>query len=398
MTDYNQGLEVTATDVEKDQEPEKVVEIIDESDLKKQSEAIVNRDDEITTDPPMRATVFGPLYFNHVTSFIGIAFLWGLSTWCMVDPEGSKALLIEWRGNFAQYFSWFYIGTRPLFFFFIVYIAVFYGDIKLGHKDSKPEFSTLSYFTMLFAAGVAVGLFFYGVSEPLWHRASHWYANAGYRSQDELDQFAITITLYHWGLAAWAGYVLVAVCIGLAAYRWNLPMTFRSGLYPILGKYTWGWIGDFVDGFTIVVTVSGVCTSLGLGAMQIQQGLQRVNWIDEVVDETESRNIQIAIIWCITVVATISVVSGLDIGIKYLSNFAFCLGQVLLFWVFCSDNTAYLMNLMVQSTGHYIHYSTWWLNFWTDAFGQLREGEGRAAAGSGAIWWMDAWTIFYMAW
>lgn len=257
----------------------------------------------------------------------------------------------------------------------------------------------MSYFTMLFAAGIAVGIFFYGVSEPLWHQSSHWYANSDYRTQDELDQFAMNQTLYHWGLAAWAGYVVVALAVGLAAYRFKLPMTLRSTLYPILGKYTWGWIGDFIDGFTIVVTVAGVCTSLGLGAMQIMAGLQRVGWVSASLSEGDRNNGLIGIIWVVTIVATISVVSGLEVGIKHLSNIAFYLGMLLLFWTFALDNTAFILNFIVQSIGYYFQNSIILISFWTDAFGQLREGEGRASDGmASATWWMDAWTVFYMAW
>mmetsp|Transcript_17004 Transcript_17004/g.28227 ORF Transcript_17004/g.28227 Transcript_17004/m.28227 type:complete len:831 (+) Transcript_17004:68-2560(+) len=358
----------------------------------------------LETDPPMRETQInlgrmGTLQFNHVTSLIGMAVLWGLAGWCMADPTGALDKLLEWRAGSALHFTWLYVGTRPVFFFFIMYIAFRYGDIRLGDKDSKPEFGNMSYFTMLFAAGIAVGIFFYGVSEPLWHQSSHYYANSDARTQDEIDQFAMNQTLYHWGLAAWAGYVVVALAVGLAAYRFKLPMTLRSTLYPILGKYTWGWIGDFVDGFTIVVTVAGVCTSLGLGAMQIMAGLQRVGWVDNNLSESATNNGLIGIIWIVTLIATVSVVSGLEVGIKHLSNIAFYLGQLLLFWTFALDNTSFILNFIVQSVGYYFQYSIILTSFWTDAFGQLREGEGRAVDDqASATWWMDYWTVFYMAW
>lgn len=131
------------------------------------------------------------------------------------------------------------------------------------------------------------------------------------------------------GLAAWAGYVVVALACGLAAYRFKLPMTLRSSLFPILGAYTWGWIGDVIDGFTIVVTVAGVCTSLGLGAMQIMAGLQRVGWVNTDITEEQREKGLIAVIWVVTLIATASVVSGLNVGIKHLSNIAFYLGQML---------------------------------------------------------------------
>jgi choline-glycine betaine transporter len=230
----------------------------------------------------------------------------------------------------------------------MLWLAYRYGDIRLGPQDSTPEFTDITYFAMLFSAGIGVGLFFYGVSEPLWHQSSHWFANAGYRSQDEIDMFAMNLTVFHWGITGWSQYLVVAVCCGLASYRFNLPMTLRSCFYPLLGEYTWGWIGDVIDGFTIVTTVAGVCTSLGLGAFQIAAGLQRVGAIDDDLSEDKMRNVHVISIWVITLIATCSVVSGLNVGIKYLSQLGFGLGMVLLFLVLVMEKTNYILNLIVQ--------------------------------------------------
>jgi choline-glycine betaine transporter len=193
-------------------------------------------------------------------------------------------------------------------------------------------------------------------------------------------------------------YLTVAISVGLASFRFKLPLTFRSGFYPILGEYTWGWIGDVIDGFSIVVTVAGVCTSLGLGAIQICTGLQRIGWVDDDLTDQERIDVQTATIWIITLIATISVMSGLDLGIKYLSLFAFSLGMILTFVIFVMDRSNYLLNLMTQTFGYYFQTGIWQLPFHTDAFGQLREGEGRAVDGhAAAVWWFDAWTIFYVS-
>ena len=211
--------------------------------------------------------------------------------------------------------------SKPISFFFLLILAFKFGHVKLGNKDEKPEYGGVTYFAMLFSAGVAVGIFYYGVSEPLWHQTSNWFADAGYHSQDEIDQFAMNQTIFHWGFHAWAVYLTVAVSTALAAYRFKLPLTFRSAFYPILGEYTWGWLGDIIDGFSIVVTVSGICTSLGLGAIQVSTGLQRIGWVNSELTVDQRVNVQTAILWVITAIATTSVVSGLDIGIKYLSLF-----------------------------------------------------------------------------
>lgn len=173
-------------------------------------------------------------------------------------------------------------------------------------------------------------------------------------------------------------------------------MTFRACFYPILGDYTWGWIGDLIDGFTIVVTVAGVCTSLGLGAIQIVDGLQYLGWADK---EQEGVGLEVLSIWVITVIATASVISGLDAGIKFLSLVAFNLGLLLQFMVFVSDDTKFLMNLIVQEIGYFFQYSIFLLNFRTGAFAQLEEGQGRAVDGLAETQqWQNWWPVFYQAW
>lgn len=188
-----------------------------------------------------------------------------------VRPEEARDQLIAWRGNTTLMFTWLYIGSKAIFFFFLLYIVACFGNVKLGKADESPEFSTPAYFCMIFAAGVAVGLFVYGVAEPLYYLDSNFFANTGYRTEDEIAMFAINLTISNWGLAGWAPYLIVAVCMALAGFRYKLPMTLRSCFYPMLGEYTWGWVGDLIDGVSIVVTVAGVCTSLGLGAIQVRR-------------------------------------------------------------------------------------------------------------------------------
>ena len=191
---------------------------------------------------------------------------------------------------------------------------------------------------------------------------------------------------------------------------------------PLLGEYTWGYLGDVIDGMSIVVTIGGICTSLGLGAIQMAAGAQRVGWLGEGLSEDETTNAQIVIIWLITIMTTASVLVGLSLGIRYLSLLgecnrrqtpssrgpgispnlycmkAFGLGIMLTLVVFMMDHTAYLMNLTVQTLGNYIQYALLQLPFHTDAFGQLSSGEGRAVDGhASATWWFDAWTVFYVS-
>ena len=344
---------------------------------------------------PIRETTLGPLKFNWLVSIIGLGVLWGLSIFCMT-AEGAGAELNRWYSNTVKYFTWFYIVGNPVMTFFIVWIAYRYGNIKLGPKDAKPEFSDAAYFAMLFSAGIGVGLFFFGVSEPLWHQSGNYFTERGFHSQNEIDQWALTITMYHWGFAAWSPYLMMAISGGLGAYCFGLPLTVRSTFFPILGKYAWGWMGDLIDGWSIVMTVAGVCTSLGLGVIQMNAGMRNLGWI---ADSMSDQTVNIAIIWVITAFATLSVVSGLRKGIKILSITGFSLGCLILFLCFVMENSYYQLNVLVQSTGYYLQWCIFQLPFFTDAFGSLEEGEGRASDGNSApAGWMGWWTVFYMAW
>jgi len=346
---------------------------------------------------PLRETVMGPLAFNGLVTFSSLALLWGISIYCMTSPEAAMETLSKWYSDCIIYFTWFYIVGNPIMTFFTFYVAWRYGHIKLGPKNAEPEFSDISYFAMLFSAGVGVGLFFYGVSEPLFHLTGNRYANAGYHSEDEMAQWAMTLTLYHWGFAAWSPYLVMAMSAGLASYRFGLPLTARSSFYPFIGNYCWGWIGDLIDSWAIVMTVAGICTSLGLGVIQMSVGLEILGWVEEVGDNPEA--LYVTIVWVITAFATLSVISGLDVGIKILSTTGFLFGCLILFLCFTMEKSYYLLNVITQACGDYLQWGIFELPFFTDAFAGLKEGEGRASDGKSApAAWMGWWTVFYMAW
>ena len=191
--------------------------------------------------------------------------------------------------------------------------------------------------------------------------------------------------------------LVVAIATGLGTYRFGLPMTIRSTFYPILGDYCWGWMGDLIDAISLVMTVAGVCTSLGLGAIQMVAGLQRLGWVDP--DREDLQMVYVALICIITLCATASVVSGLAVGIKILANIAFGLGCFILFLCFAMEKSRYILDLLFQTTGVYLQWNIFQVPFWTDAFGSLEEGSGRAIDGnSAAEWWIGSWTVFYLAW
>ena len=196
------------------------------------------------------------------------------------------------------------------------------------------------------------------------------------------------MTLFHWGVYAWVVYSLVGLCMAFATYRNNLPMTIRSCFYPLPGDWMYGVIGDLIDIISIVSTMFGVCTTLGLGALTLNSGVNRVS-----SKVSESINNQIIIIWVVTSMATISVITGLKVGVRRLSEVCFGLGVALMLIILFYDNTFFLLNLYVQSIGYYLQNFTQ-IGFHTEAFAQL----GNAPDGRQAPQWIDAWTIFYWGW
>lgn len=316
-----------------------------------------------------------------------------------MSPDNALVTLGEWKTFIARAFTWLYQGSRAIFLFFIMFIVYKYGHVHLGEKDEKPEFSLFATLSMVITAGATNGLLVYSVLEPMSHQTSNFFAQSNFRSQDEISMNAINLTVTNWGLGGWAPYTIVAIAMSLAAYRFNLPMTYRSCFYPILGQYTWGWIGDMIDGTAIIVTLLGIFTNLGLAAMNIVAGFTYMGWIDEGSTDEHLASIQNSVVWLIIMISLASAISGLHGGIQYLCVFAMSLSAVLAFLVFSMDDTKFLANVQVQELGVYLQTSILQLNFWTDAFGQLHEGSGRAIDGQAAeVWWMETWMIFTQAW
>ena len=207
-------------------------------------------------------------------------------------------------------------------------------------------------------------------------------------SDNQRAQDALNITLFHWGLHAWVVYCLVGLSMAFVTYRKDLPMTIRSCFYPLLGEWIYGIVGDVIDIMSVVSTMFGVCTTLGIGAMTLNSGVNRVN-----SDISETTNNQIIIIWIVTAMATTSVVTGLKFGIRRLSELCFGLGVCLMLIVLFYDQTFFILNLFIQSIGYYVQ-NVIQLGFHTDAFAQL----GNASDGKENPQWLASWTIFYWGW
>ena len=276
----------------------------------------------------------------------------------------------------ANTFGWAMIILVNLLLVAVVYLAFGrFGDIRLGRMDEAPEYGLFAWVAMLFSAGIGIGLIYWGAAEPLYHYFS---PPVGDPETEAAARQAMTLSFLHWGFHAWAIYAVVALSLAYFHYRKGLPLTIRSALYPLLGDRIWGVWGDVVDILAVFGTMFGIVTSLGLGAMQINSGLAQVFGLPQNVF------VQIAVIAVITGMATLSVVAGLDGGIKRLSSINIVLSLLFLVFMVIVGPTLFIFDLYVQSYGTYVRdLIDWgtWAEAWTD----------------GGTWQND-WTIFYWAW
>lgn len=346
--------------------------------------------------------LLGEIRFNPVVSFFSILLIWGFVGWCI--QEGENVPFVAWKKWIVANFTWLYIGSQDIWAVFaVVLYCSKYANLRLGKDHEKPEYNDVTWFVMLFACGIGVGLFFYGVAEPIFHYTyPNRYTMDPTTPDNTLSQIAINVTLYHWGIHGWIVYCLVGLLLGLMSYRENLPMTMKSCFYPLIGDRIFGWMGDAIDIISVMTTLFGVCTSLGLGTRQLNTGFNIVN-PDIDPDKIE---IQVIIIWCITAVATISTVSGIGMGIRRLSEICFGCGMFLMMVALFSDQTFYILNLFVQSIGYYFQFIIQ-LGWHTDAFEQLGPSAHKALgrfipegkpAPDGPEGWIDDWTMFYWGW
>ncbi|MFD1341336.1 BCCT family transporter [Litorisediminicola beolgyonensis] len=276
----------------------------------------------------------------------------------------------------AGNFGWALIIQVNVLVLATIYLAFGkFGDIRLGKMDEAPRYDIFSWTAMLFSAGIGIGLIYWAVAEPLYHYFSPPMGDA---ETQEAARQAMVISFMHWGFHGWAVYAVVALSLAYFHFRKGLPLTIRSALYPILGDRIFGFWGDVVDILAVFGTMFGIVTSLGLGAMQINSGLGTVFGIGQSV------YIQIAVIAGITALATISVVAGLDGGIKRLSNLNIILSFLFLIFMLIVGPTLFMFDNFVENYGNYVaqlvSFGTW-AEAWTDG-------------GT----WQNSWTIFYWAW
>ncbi len=293
------------------------------------------------------------------------------------------------RGWVESTLNWYYItAVTGMLFACLFLMCSKYGAIRLGDDDSRPEFRNFSWFAMLFSAGVGIGILFFGVAEPMFYfdnSAGFGYPNnpfADLRGATEMDEqraiAAMRVTYFHWGFHGWAVYVVVGLSLAYFGYRRKLPLTLRSALYPLIGDKIYGPIGHGVDLLAVFGTVFGVATSLGLGVQQMSTGLNHLFGVDPGLTT------QIVLIAVISVVATMSAVSGVGNGIRIISEWNIYLSIVLLAFFMFGGPFQWLMGFFVTSLGDYL-----W-NVIPMGF-QTFNSEGAAK-------WQGGWTIFYWGW
>lgn len=271
--------------------------------------------------------------------------------------------------------GWFYILSVAFFLGFVIWLYFSrYGTIRLGKESDRPEYKDITWFAMLFSAGMGIGLLFYSVAEPIIHFSSPKEVASG---SIEAAVQAMNLTFFHWGLHAWAIYTVVGLSLAYFSYRHDMPLTIRSTMYPIFGNRIYGVRGNIVEILAIFGTLFGVATSLGLGVMQINSGMDYLGIL------SVSANNQIFLVIFIALAATISVASGLDRGIRILSQMNILLGLVLVLFVFVVGPSAFLLSSYVQSVGYYLQHVVV-LTFQTDAFTGME--------------WQKMWTMFYWGW
>ncbi len=312
---------------------------------------------------------------NAPVFYISVAALALIVGGSALAPEYAGSLFASIQNAIVINASWYYVLVVAIILVSTVAVALTrFGEIKLGPDHAEPEYSLLSWFAMLFAAGMGIGLMFFGVAEPVNHFLAPPQGDGGTIAA---AKEAMNLTFFHWGLHAWATYAIVAVILAYFAYRHGLPLTLRSALYPLIGERIYGPIGTAVDVFAILSTTFGVATSLGFGVEQINSGLNILFGVPKSVV------VQVGLIVVTTALATVSVVLGLDVGIKRLSEINIFLAVALLVGVLAFGPTVYLLQMFMQNTGGYM----------ADLIGKTFNLYAYEPTD-----WLGGWTIFYWGW
>lgn len=306
-----------------------------------------------------------------ISSFVIIAIV----VLTLIFQDGAEKVFVDMQEFLANYVGWFYILAINIFLIFVVYLAFSkFGNIRIGGPSARPEFKTLSWFAMLFSAGMGIGLLFWSIAEPVNHFMNPPLTEGG---TPAAAQEAMSFTFLHWGLHAWGVYALVGLALAYFTYSHGLPLTIRSVFYPFLGDRIYGRIGDMIDIFAVLATLFGLATSLGMGVQQMAAGMDHVFGISGGITT------QVVLIVIITLMATVSVVMGMDKGVKFLSEWNMRIALILLLLVLILGPTIFVFQAFLQNTGSYL-FNFLDMATWTESY-------------TGNTWQND-WTVFYWGW
>jgi len=330
-----------------------------------------------------KGTIAPAVFWPAMAVVLGVALL------AVLFPESSGAVMENSQNWIVANVGWFYMLAIGIFVAFAIIVALSsWGSIRLGRDDDEPEFGLISWFAMLFSAGMGVGLVFYGVAEPLGYTTGS--PKPGWDGEGvEVAGQAMAQTFLHWGLHPWAAYAVIGLAIAYAMHRRGRPVSIRWALEPIFGDRVKGWIGDVIDVLAIFGTVFGIATSLGLGAQQIGAGMQVIGLVDEV-----TTNFLVILIIVITFIATLSVVSGVGAGIKWLSNGNLTLAGLLAVAALLFGPTVFIFQNFVESLGIYLS-EVFHLTLDVGAYTRSEEAQSWFAGNTLFYWgWWIAWAPF----
>jgi len=316
--------------------------------------------------------IHGPVFFIAAAVVIGFIIM------TLMNPVEAKKVFDSSKSWTIQNFDWLFMISGNIFVLYCLSLIVLpAGKIRLGGQECKPEFTRMSWFSMLFAAGMGIGLMFWSVAEPVAYYTDWWGTPLNVTGKTpEAARAAMGATMFHWGLHPWAMYAVVALALAFFAYNKNLPLTIRSCFFPILGEKTWGWAGHIIDVIAVVATIFGLATSMGFGAQQAAGGLHFIFGIENTL------GLQLIIIALVTMVAIVSVVRGLEGGVKVLSNINMTLALCLLVFTILAGSVLHFFSGLVSTTLAYAEHILP-LSNWVDRADEK---------------FYKGWTVFYWAW
>ncbi|WP_309132727.1 BCCT family transporter [Brevibacterium sp.] len=338
-------------------------------------------DDEITQKLRHQGVHIGKGMIAPRVFWPALIVIVGVAALAVILPDVIGPAMASIQGWIVADLGWYYMLVVGGFVAFAIGVGLSkFGKIRLGKDDDRPEFGLLSWFSMLFAAGMGIGLVFYGVAEPLTYATTG--AKPGWPGEGaEHAQLGMAQTFVHWGLHPWSLYAVLGLALAYAIHRRGRPLSIRWALEPLLGSRVKGWPGDVIDVVAIFGTVFGIATSLGLGVQQISAGIKHIGLVGDY-DNT----FLIILIVVITFIATASVVSGVGVGMKWLSNINLGLAGVLLVTVLVLGPTLFLFQNFVESLGVYL------ANVLDMTF------DVGAYTGADGAEWNASWTMFYWGW